>query len=67
MLVSIDYGAYASFKGTRNEPADYLFWPFPEERQSDAPADLVPIDDRRSIRRIVVDKEVLDRFLPRDA
>ncbi len=62
-LVSIDYGTYASFKGTKNEPFEEVLWP--EARASDValPPDLVPLkNDRRSIRRIVITPEVLDEY-----
>jgi len=59
-LVTVDYGAYASFKGTRNEPQACFFWTEELER----PDDLVPLDDRRSIRRIVVTAETMDKYVP---
>jgi hypothetical protein len=56
-LVTMDYGTYVSFRGTRNEPHQQLFWaPEPTD------ADLVPLDDRRSIRRIIVPESTLERF-----
>lgn len=58
-LFNIDYGAYIRFKGTVNEP--YLsvlpltsdVAKLPKEEQQF----LVPLDDKRSIRRIVFDPE----------
>jgi hypothetical protein len=59
-LVTMDYGTYVTFKGTANEPEQLVFW----DRRVEQPdsLDLVPLDDRRSIRRIVVEKAVLDEF-----
>ena len=60
-LVSIDYGTYASFKGIRNEPKEMLFL-LESPDQGVSPEDLVPMgNDRRSIRRIVVTPDVLDK------
>jgi hypothetical protein len=56
-LISMDYGTYASFKGTKNEPQK-VFW----QHDDKAFPDLVPLDDRRSIRRIVLDEDVLEAF-----
>ena len=58
-LVTMDYGTYVSFRGTRNEPDQQVFW---ELRPSQPDVDLVPLDDRRSIRRIVVPETALERF-----
>ncbi len=60
-LFNIDYGAYVRFKGTVNEPyqialpliSDVPKLP-PDEKQL-----MVPLDDKRSIRRIVFDPDVL--------
>lgn len=61
-IISIDYGTYASFKGTQNEPQKNLFWDN-DAQQRELPEDLVPLsDDRRSVRRIIVSTEELDRF-----
>jgi len=61
-LVMIDYGTYASFKGTKNEPNESLFWE-PTEQNTQLFDDLVPLkNDRRSIRRIVVTAETLDKY-----
>ncbi len=65
-LITMDYGTYASFRGTKSEPDQKLFWG--QEGQGVEKADdLVPFDDRRSIRRIVVEKDVLDNFSGRMA
>ena len=62
-LVTMDYGTYVSFRGTKNEPQQKLFWPTDETQ----PPDLVPFDDRRSIRRIIVSEDVLEKFWNRRA
>jgi len=59
-LVTMDYGCYVALQGTRGEPSQYVF--FYAEENVPKPEDLVPLDDRRSIRRIVLDRESLDRF-----
>jgi hypothetical protein len=59
-LVTMDYGTYVSFRGTKNEPQQKLFWPNDKIQQADA--DLVPFDDRRSIRRIFVTEAALENF-----
>jgi hypothetical protein len=61
-LITVDYGTYAAFKGTKNEPDDAAFWPDDATKDHPKPDDLVPLDDRRSIRRIVITKEMLDKF-----
>jgi hypothetical protein len=62
----IDYGCYADLKGTRSEPDQQIFLEFGKAAQI-PPAitegqDIVPLPDRRSIRRIVLPREDLDRF-----
>ncbi len=59
-LITMDYGTYVSFRGTKNEPNQRVFWPINTPNPADL--DLVPIDDRRSIRRIVVEKTLLDDY-----
>lgn len=59
-LITMDYGTFAAFRGTQNEPEQKTFWPIEHPKAEEL--DLVPLDDRRSIRRIVVEKELLDRF-----
>jgi hypothetical protein len=59
-VFAIDYGCYADLKGTRAEPQQTIFFQ-PEENVADQD-DLVPLPDRRSIRRIVVTRDDLDRF-----
>jgi len=72
-LFNVDYGAYVRFKGTVNEPSRGVFhgtvnepsqgaFPFmadvpklPKEEKRF----MVPLDDRRSIRRIVFDPDAL--------
>ena len=60
-LITMDYGTYVSFKGTKSEPEQRVFWPC-DDAEAGIREDLVPVDDRRSIRRIIVEKEVLDSF-----
>lgn len=62
-LITMDFGTYAAFRGTQNEPEQATFWPIDHPKADEL--DLVPIDDRRSIRRIVVEKELLDKFWER--
>jgi hypothetical protein len=62
----IDYGCYADLKGTRSEPDQQIFLNLGTETPSN-PAitetlEIVPLQDRRSIRRIVLPREELDRF-----
>jgi len=60
-LFNVDYGAYVRFKGTVNEPYQ-LALPFTSE-VPELPTDeqrfMVPLDDKRSIRRIVFDPDLL--------
>ena len=60
-LFTIDYGAYVRFRGTVNEVQERIFW---DSSDLDDLADdqrqlLVPVDDKRSIRRIMFDPDVL--------
>ena len=60
-LFTVDYGAYVRFEGTKNEPYQTVM-PLTEELPSLAEAErafMVPLDDKRSIRRIVFDPDVL--------
>lgn len=61
-IFTLDHGAYVRFRGTVNEPKQNVFL-FAED-VSALPADereyTVPIDDKRSIRRIVFDPECLE-------
>ena len=62
-LVLIDYGTYAAFKGTKNGPYETLFWKTDVPDTKNLPDDLVPLkNDSRSIRRIVVNSDTLDRY-----
>jgi len=58
-LFTVDYGCYVDLKNTQSEPEADLFFPAGDKTYDD----LVPLDDRRSIRRIVLEKADLDRFL----
>jgi hypothetical protein len=58
-LFNIDYGAYVRFKGTVNEPYQMAL-PFITDLPKLSPDEqkfMVPLDDKRSIRRIVFDPE----------
>jgi hypothetical protein len=59
-LVTMDYGCYVALQGTRGEPSQQVF--FFAGDDPGKPEDLVPLDDRRSIRRIVLDRASLDRY-----
>jgi hypothetical protein len=59
-LVTMDYGCYLALQGTRGEPEQQVFF-FAKEDKDRYP-DLVPLDDRRSIRRIVLSREALDGY-----
>jgi hypothetical protein len=56
----MDFGTYVSFRGTKNEPEQKVFWPLEDPKKEEL--ELVPLDDRRSIRRIVVSQTVLDKY-----
>lgn len=58
-IFAIDYGCYADLKGTRSEPQQEIFFEPVGEKSEE---DIVPLPDRRSIRRIVLTREELDRF-----
>lgn len=53
-IYSLDYGTYVDLIGTSKQPAIDL----EENESSDT---IVPFDDKRSIRRIILDKSILDR------
>lgn len=59
-LVTMDYGCYVALRNTNTGPDETLFYQ-PDETKYD---DLVPLDDRRSIRRVVVTPEDLAMFTP---
>ncbi|MGD9646658.1 MAG: AAA family ATPase [Pirellulales bacterium] len=61
-LFTVDYGAYARLRATVNQVQEDVFWELdaqkhlsPEQQQS-----MVPVDDRRSIRRITFDPDSLE-------
>jgi hypothetical protein len=58
-IFTIDYGCYADLKNTRSEPEQLVFLPSTAEKVTE---DYVPLPDRRSIRRIVVERAALDKF-----
>jgi len=59
-LVTIDYGCYRALRNTRAEPSQLVFFSTGSEEHDD----LVPLDDRRSIRRIALERETLNRVAP---
>ncbi len=59
-LVTMDYGCYLALQGTRGEPEQNVFF-FADDKKAEYD-DLVPLDDRRSIRRIVLPREMLDKY-----
>jgi hypothetical protein len=61
-LFAIDYGAFARFRGTKNAIHEEAFW---GNHNSDGltaeeKTQLVPVDDKRSIRRITFDPDTLE-------
>jgi hypothetical protein len=64
-VFTIDYGCYAELKGTRAEPNQDVFL-FPElvTVKQDS-QDIVPLPDRRSIRRIIVSRDQIEKFYTR--
>jgi hypothetical protein len=64
-VFTIDYGCYAELKGTRAEPNQDVFL-FPElvALKQDS-QDIVPLPDRRSIRRIIVSRDQIEKFYVR--
>jgi len=60
-LFSVDYGAYAQLRGTVNQVREHAFWePDEQTALSDKERELlVPVDDKRSIRRITFDPDDL--------
>src|SRR5262249_19758453 len=59
-LITMDYRTYATFRGTQSEPEQTTFWPRDDPRTKEL--DLVPLDDRRSIRQIVVSEDALNDY-----
>jgi hypothetical protein len=58
-LFTVDYGAFVRFRGTVNQVREEVFW---QGEMQDALTEderrlMVPIDDRRSIRRITFDPD----------
>jgi hypothetical protein len=60
-LFTVDYGAYARLRGTKDEIQEQMFWE--QEHLDSLSAEqrslLVPVDDKRSIRRITFDPDDL--------
>lgn len=61
-LVTMDFGCYRSLQGTRGEPDQEIFFPH-DQAQPAKYDDLVPLLDRRSVRRRVLAREDLDKFV----
>ncbi len=65
-IFAIDYGCYADLKGTHSEPYQQIFLELGIEAQHSAAIadaqDIVPLSDRRSIRRIVLSREDLEKY-----
>jgi hypothetical protein len=58
-LFTVDYGAFVRFRGTVNQVREEVFWQgdTQETLTEDERRLMVPIDDRRSIRRITFDPD----------
>lgn len=54
-IYAIDYGAYVDLMGTSKEPELDL------QEGREGPEVVVPFDDKRSIRRVVLDEAILDK------
>jgi hypothetical protein len=64
-VFTIDYGCYAELKGTRAEPnQDVFLFPDLVTVKQDS-QDIVPLPDRRSIRRIIVSRGQIEKFYTR--
>jgi len=60
-LFTVDYGAFVRFRGTVNQVKEPVFWKADNEDLTQEERELlVPVDDRRSIRRITFDPEKLE-------
>jgi hypothetical protein len=57
-IYTLDYGTYVDLKGTKSEP-EYTLFSGLKNKNDDI---VVPFDDKRSIRRIILDKEVLEPY-----
>ena len=57
-IYCIDYGAYVDLIGTKSQPQLELIMEDPGELSPDGP--IVPLDDKRSIRRIILPEAILD-------
>jgi hypothetical protein len=58
-LFTVDYGAFVRFRGTVNQVREEIFWQGSAQEllTEDERRLMVPIDDRRSIRRITSDPD----------
>jgi hypothetical protein len=57
-IYCIDYGAYVDLIGTKSQPQLELIMEDADELSPNGP--IVPLDDKRSIRRIILPEEILD-------
>jgi hypothetical protein len=57
-IYTLDYGTYVDLKHTSKQPELDLFSTMDGDELSQR---VVPFDDKRSIRRIILTKEILDR------
>lgn len=60
-IYTVDYGAYVRYRQTQNAVKEKTFWDLHDcdELTEEETKSLVPVDDKRSIRRIIFDPENL--------
>ncbi len=58
-ILTVDYGAFIRFRGTGNEVDEAVFLQRPSPNENREVCETVPVDDKRSIRRIIFDPEEL--------
>lgn len=61
-IYTLDFGAYVRYRGTVNEPVQEIFFDpaSPPDLPDEKLGAIVPLDDKRSIRRIVFDPDRLE-------
>lgn len=61
-LFTVDYGAFARFRSTVNEVSEQVFWTESDQSQlaEEERRQMVPVDDKRSIRRITFDPDKME-------
>lgn len=64
-VFTMDYGCYAELKGTRSEPNQEVFFFSSPVEPKQVAQDVVPLADRRSIRRIIVSRDQIEKFYTR--